>query len=166
MSAALATCGFDDDFGTEGEKSSFSEEISVLFRCKTDSTFGGEFACEIDGEGNLVDIGADPQVGITKGEVAGLAGAAVALIVIALAVETLPGALVAHYGFGLTWGPSLLIGFGAATGLHMIAGAFSHPIAPPPPGIAAGSPVHRAFPELKLLPVKTKAVVKTLPKKK
>ncbi len=43
-----------------------------------------------------------------------------------------PGALIAHYGFGVTWGKSILIGIGVMVGLGMIERAtYTAPTASP-----------------------------------
>lgn len=74
-----------------------------------------------------VHVGQTPGIGAALGITALLAGVAL----VALAAESLPGALIAHYGFNVTWGKSALIGVASAIGFNMIAGALSPP-APAP----------------------------------
>jgi hypothetical protein len=53
---------------------------------------------------------------------AAIVGTLAFVLVLSLAVEAVPGALIAHYGYNLGWWPSFGVGVGTAIGFNMIAG--------------------------------------------
>lgn len=63
--------------------------------------------------------------------------AAGGVLLLAMAAEAVPGALIAHYGFNVPWGKSILIGVGSAIGLGMLVSALNPPPATTP--VAAGA---------------------------
>ena len=63
-----------------------------------------------------------------------IGGGILAFLALGLALGVAPGALIAHYGFGLKWGKSIAIGFGVMLGL----GVIERILRPAPVVIASG----------------------------
>jgi len=56
-----------------------------------------------------------------------MGGVILGAVLLGLAIGVAPGALIAHYGFGVTWGRSIAIGLGVMLGLGMIERALRPP---------------------------------------
>jgi hypothetical protein len=65
----------------------------------------------------------------------GIGSAIIAGLALGLVLGAAPGALIAHYGFGVTWGKSILIGLGVMIGVGAIERAMYVPPAPAAPAL-------------------------------
>ena len=61
-----------------------------------------------------------PQHTGQAGAVVGLGAGFAVIFALALALGVAPGALIAHYGFGVKWGKSIAIGVGAMLALGLV----------------------------------------------
>ncbi len=83
-----------------------------------------------------------PPDQLTGPEAAGILGLLGGFMLLIFAIESLPVALIAKYGFGASWGKSIALGVGSALGFNLISSALSpKPATPVLPGPSTpGSP--------------------------
>jgi hypothetical protein len=78
---------------------------------------------------------------LTGTDAAGIIALLGGFMLLVFAIESLPVALIAKYGFGASWGKSIALGVGSALGFNLISSALSpKPAAPVLPGPSTGSP--------------------------
>jgi hypothetical protein len=83
-----------------------------------------------DGKRYFVSHVGQSQPSVDTGAAAAFLGLFAGLMIASLAIEAIPGAMIAHYGYHLGWAPSIGIGIGSAIGFNMIVGLLQGPGAP------------------------------------